>query len=148
MVQRALVKRSQITGYILNNITLPKPEDRIPIEDHLTEEDWHLLIKMKEVLKPLYHQTKQCEGWGKKAADSQLWEVMSGLLYLIDRLEAWKRLFDKPTNDDIDLTASQLSSSRRSASSQQSRSSRQAVAPTPLINSLPTHSQDEYTPQQ
>jgi hypothetical protein len=112
MIQRALLKRSQIKGFILDNRTVKEADQRLPDEDILDEEDWQLLIELKEVLEPLYLQTMRCQGWGKNDGHARLWEVMTGMEYLIDRLEEWKALYDEPTQEDVNLTASQQTQSR------------------------------------
>ncbi|KAF6791376.1 transposase-like protein [Colletotrichum sojae] len=65
MLRRALLKRVQIDGFILNDKTLSSPTARLPDEDILTNKDWNILTELKSILEPLYQQTKRCEGWGK-----------------------------------------------------------------------------------
>ncbi|KZL65223.1 transposase-like protein, partial [Colletotrichum incanum] len=155
MLKRALLKRTQIDGFILNDKTLGNPSQRLPDDDTLTNEDWNILIELKDILEPLYQQTKRCEGWGRKGAHGRLWEVLSGMEYLLDRLEEWKKLFDLPTDEEIDLTASQLSQSqsnrsiRRLRTSQQaSQSSQSSVRPPASITNIPTHARNDYLPAQ
>lgn len=78
----------------------------------------------------------------------------------MDSLEAWKDLFDEPTQDAIDLTVEQASqgqsqSSRPIRASQRGSqrinrrpaSSQASQAPLPSIQSLPAFVRSEYTPQ-
>lgn len=154
MIKRALDKRSQVTTFMFNNRADDGVDEHIPDEDALTNEDWHILIEVKEVLEPLYLQTMRCQGWGKADGHGRLWEVLAGMEYLIDRLEEWKKFYDEPTEEEIEVTATQLNQSQ-SQSSTGKRRSRQAAPPQtttasqkPSVNSIPLHVRDDYTPRQ
>ncbi|KAF6815154.1 transposase-like protein [Colletotrichum plurivorum] len=150
MLRRALLKRIQIDGFVLNDKTLGSPAARLPDEDILTNEDWNILTELKSILGPLYRQTKRCEGWGKGDGHGRLWEVLAGMEYLLDRLEEWKSLLDEHTDEVIDLTASQLSQSQDRCSTRASRASGHAVQSSAATNlhSIPAHVRVNYGPSE
>lgn len=88
MIQRALVKQEAINKFIYKNSKLKDPSKKLSPDDYLTKEDWHLLIEIQEVLALLYKQTMRCQGRGKGDGHGRLWEVLIGMEYLMDSLEA------------------------------------------------------------
>ncbi|KAF6805452.1 transposase-like protein [Colletotrichum musicola] len=159
IINRAILKRQQIDGFIRHNQLERSVDNRIPIEDILNNDEWLLLVELKDILEPLYLQTMRCQGWGKGDGHGRLWEIMAGIEYLIDKLEDWKRLFSDPTEEEIDLTASQFSRQpsrqpSRSTRSRASRSTRLAPGPPsqsssqpPNLESLPSFVVSEYLPR-
>ncbi|WDK20961.1 transposase-like protein [Colletotrichum graminicola] len=81
---------------------------RIPNDDPLGPEDWKVLAEIKAILEPFYLQTKRTEGWGKGDAYGRLWEVMTGMEYILEHLEEWKNFYNSvihPVAPEIDITA-------------------------------------------
>lgn len=98
-------------------------------------------MEINEILQPLYLQTMRCQGLGKEDGFSQLWEVMTGIEYLLNDLEGWKAFFTAPTNNQIQQSQSQM----QSASSRRPRRGRKAMQ-IPISGALPTHTKAEYLP--
>lgn len=108
------------------------------------------------VLETLYLQTMRCQAWRKGDGHGRLWEVMEGLEYLIDRLEEWKRLYDEPSEEKKDRTASQIVASqsqlaqvtppRRRSARRQFLS--QPLSQPPTLSSILRFAQSEYMPRE
>ncbi|KAF6782650.1 transposase-like protein [Colletotrichum musicola] len=115
MINRALQKKAEIETYV----NWVQGEDdaarKIPDDDLLSPEDWKVLAEVSAILEPFYLQTKRTEGWGKGDGHGRLWEVMTGMEYLLEHLEEWKTLYNfvihpvvPPTREvspEIDLTS-------------------------------------------
>ncbi|KAK5994467.1 hypothetical protein PT974_04942 [Cladobotryum mycophilum] len=93
MIERAIEKQQQIQGFLGQNQLETDRQKRIPDEDILTIEDWRLLIEIKDILKPLWSQTMRCQGWGKGDSHGRIWEIMTGIEFLLTHLEHWKVFF-------------------------------------------------------
>ncbi|KAK5997555.1 Putative AC9 transposase-like protein [Cladobotryum mycophilum] len=93
MIERAIEKQQQIQGFLGQNQLETDRKKRIPDEDILTIEDWRLLIEIKDILKPLWSQTMRCQGWGKGDSHGRIWEIMTGIEFLLTHLEHWKVFF-------------------------------------------------------
>jgi hypothetical protein len=59
-------------------------------------EDWRLLIELKDILEPIYHQTMRTQGWAKNGSHGSLWEILTGMEFLMEKMEDWKAFFDNP----------------------------------------------------
>ncbi|KAK5997074.1 FAD-linked oxidoreductase ZEB1 [Cladobotryum mycophilum] len=97
MIERAIEKQQQIQGFLGQNQLETDRKKRIPDEDILTIEDWRLLIEIKDILKPLWSQTMRCQGWGKGDSHGRIWEIMTGIEFLLTHLEHWKVLLGRST---------------------------------------------------
>ncbi|KAF6781258.1 transposase-like protein, partial [Colletotrichum sojae] len=101
MISRAIIKKSQIHSYLMDLQLSEGDKCGIPPEDFLTTEDWRVLVELKNVVEPLYVQTMRCQGWGEKGSHGYLWEILTGMEFLMDKLEAWRAYFDEPTDQQI-----------------------------------------------
>lgn len=111
MIQRAIRKREQIDHFITYLDTkAAEPRQRVPVQDHLSPQDWLLLAEIQSLLKPLYEITMRCQGWAKEGRYGALWEVMIGMEYLLNFFEEQKLIFSPP-----DGTADELRNTRASA---------------------------------
>lgn len=93
MIERAVEKRHEIRAY-LSGLNDDEESLQIPISDHLTDEDWLVLVEVKSLLEPLFFQTKRTEGWGKGDGHGRLWEVITGMEYILEHLEEWKNYYN------------------------------------------------------
>lgn len=94
MIQRAIRKREQIDLFIAYlESKSAEPRQRVPVQDHLTPQDWLLLAEIQSLLKPLYEITMRCQGWAKEGHHGALWEVMIGMEYLLHFYEEQKLAF-------------------------------------------------------
>ncbi|ENH66575.1 Putative AC9 transposase [Fusarium oxysporum f. sp. cubense race 1] len=76
MIQRAIRKREQIDHFITYLDTkAAEPRQRVPVQDHLSQQDWLLLAEIQSLLKPLYEITMRCQGWAKEGRYGALWEA-------------------------------------------------------------------------
>ncbi|KAK5989279.1 Putative AC9 transposase-like protein [Cladobotryum mycophilum] len=143
MIDRALIKQSQIDSFIVHEgIQQQCHDDGIPKDDILTPEDWRLLVEIKEILRPLHHQTMRTQGFMRQNGHGQLWEVIVGMEYLLDQLEDWRALLATPTDEQIQQTQRQMLDSTPRRPRRGQRSNQAPVS----ANSLPLHTQDEYLP--
>ncbi|KAJ3455336.1 hypothetical protein MRS44_013936 [Fusarium solani] len=97
MIQRAIHKREQIDHFITYLDTkAAEPRQRVPVQYHLSPQDWFLLAEIQSLLKPLYEITIRCQGWAKQGRYGALWEVMIGMEYLLNFFEEQKLIFSPP----------------------------------------------------
>ncbi|CCE34843.1 uncharacterized protein CPUR_08782, partial [Claviceps purpurea 20.1] len=94
MIERALRKRDQIVAFLATNNLEGNPNHQVPEEGHLNAEDWQLLVELKHILQPLYRQTLMTQGWATDGYHGSLWEVLTGIEYLLDTMEQWKEILD------------------------------------------------------
>jgi hypothetical protein len=92
MIKRAWEKQSHIQSFIMA-LELDPTATKIPPEDQLHAEDWRLLAEIQHVLEPIYKLTMRTQGWAKGDSHGQLWEVMTGMEYVLEHLEDWKALY-------------------------------------------------------
>lgn len=145
MIDRAIRKKNHIQSFLVQ-LQLSEGEGYgIPAEDFLTAEDWRLLAELKAVVEPLYFQTMRCQGWGEKGSFGYLWEILSGMEFLLDKLEGWKAFFDEPADEAI--TQSQSYPPHRAQRSERPRRNRSSRVRSPELNmqALPPHVQGEFS---
>ncbi|RFN41322.1 ribonuclease h-like protein [Fusarium flagelliforme] len=65
----------------------------------LKADDWRLLAEIKHILEPFYLQTMRTQGWGSEGGNGRLWEVMTGMEYLLEHLED-RKLFHHAVPDE------------------------------------------------
>ncbi|KAI8401384.1 hypothetical protein FOFC_18253 [Fusarium oxysporum] len=87
MIKRALRKQTDIRAFIFATQEEEDGARRILAEDILSSEDWRVLGEVNELLKPIYLQTMQTQGWGKGDSHGRLWEVLIGMEYLLEHFE-------------------------------------------------------------
>ena len=97
MIERAWQKQADIQAYIMTLDMLPDKESHIPDEDRLTVDDWRMLGELQHILEPIYLLTMRTQGWVKGDGHGQLWEVMTGMEYVMEQLEDWKTLYLEET---------------------------------------------------
>ncbi|EGU72228.1 hypothetical protein FOXB_17264 [Fusarium oxysporum f. sp. conglutinans Fo5176] len=72
MIKRALRKQTDIRAFIFATQEEEDGARRILAEDILSSEDWRVLGEVNELLKPIYLQTMQTQGWGKGDSHGRL----------------------------------------------------------------------------
>ncbi|TQW01624.1 hypothetical protein IF2G_10859 [Cordyceps javanica] len=97
MISRALVKQNDLRAFLVH----PEVEGSLPQEDILSADDWRLLGEVKHILEPFYLQTMRTQGWGRGDGNGRLWEVLTGVEYLLEHLEDWKLFYNDVTDDTI-----------------------------------------------
>jgi hypothetical protein len=137
MIERALKKQGEIQAFLAKNKSELDPQRRVPEEDLLTYEDWRLLIELKEILEPLYQQTLRTQGWSKNGSHGCIWEVLTGMEYLLSKMENWKTFFDETDAAEISVAQSYSQSRRRQQA--------QRIRPrSPHTTAIPEHTRAEY----
>jgi hypothetical protein len=137
MIERALKKQGDIEIFLIRNSYEQDPGKRIPAEDVLTPEDWLLLVELRDILEPIYRQTMRTQGRGKRG---HLWEVLTGVEFLLERLEEWKAFFDDPDEADVPQSQALLPTPRQRSARSRTRRSSLSYLP----SALPEHSRPEY----
>ncbi|KAF5484225.1 putative AC transposase [Colletotrichum fructicola] len=155
MIHRALQKRAEIETYVNWVQEQDVATRRIPDDDLLSSEDWKVLVEIRSILEPLYLQTKRTEGWGKGDGHGRLWEVMTGMEYLLEHLEEWKSLYnsilhpiDSQQEDEsstIDLTADEESLPSQTRSGRPIRSSVDSQTQPLQESILPQHVREDWS---
>jgi hypothetical protein len=111
MIQRAFKKQSDITAFFTTDLTRDDADDMPHADDILNVDDWRILGEIMHILKPLYDQTMLTQGWGKGNSHGRLWEVMTGIEFVLGTLEDWKAFYniDAATEAAQEVADSQLS---------------------------------------
>lgn len=167
MIERSLRKQIDIRAFIFALEAEPDRSKRIHPEDVLSSEDWRVLGEIQAILQPLYRQTMRTQGWGKGDSHGRLWEVLVGMEYLLEHFEDWKGFYNEATVKAVQQTnvgapgqIERLSTPPIEDGSRPTRLHRrparfdddeiyglqqQSRVPRYTIDSLPEHSQAEYT---
>jgi hypothetical protein len=101
MISRALVKQGDIRAFLVH----PDVEGWLPEGDVLKGDDWRLLAEVKHILEPFYLQTMRAQGWGSEGGHGRLWEVMTGMEYLLEHLEEWKLFYHASPDETVEENA-------------------------------------------
>ncbi len=97
MIERGIRKKHHIDQFISFCETTPA-YDAVPSEWHLTADNWRLLVEIREILEPIFEQTKRCEGWGSEGHHGSLWEILGSMEYLLSYFEKVKEEYSAVTN--------------------------------------------------
>jgi hypothetical protein len=95
IISQALVKQGDIRAFLV----YPEVEKWLSKEDMLKGDYWRHLADIKYILKPFYLQTMRTQGWGSEGCNGRLWEVMTGMEYLLEHLED-RKLFYHAVQDE------------------------------------------------
>jgi hypothetical protein len=99
MIERALVKQSELNSFIQELGLEADASKRVPTADILTSDDWKVLREVSHILEPVYNMTMRTQGWGTSGGHGRLWEVMTGMEFVLEHLEDWKVLYEDETAD-------------------------------------------------
>ncbi|KAH7471544.1 hypothetical protein FOMA001_g13499 [Fusarium oxysporum f. sp. matthiolae] len=99
MIERALVKQSELNSFIHELGLEADASKRVPTADILTSDDWKVLREVSHILEPVYNMTMRTQGWGTSGGHGRLWEVMTGMEFVLEHLEDWKVLYEDETAD-------------------------------------------------
>ncbi|KAH7464971.1 hypothetical protein FOMA001_g16996 [Fusarium oxysporum f. sp. matthiolae] len=97
MIERALIKQSELNSFIQDLGLEADASKRVPAADILTPDDWKVLREVSHILEPIYNMTMRTQGWGTSGGHGRLWEVMTGMEYILEHLEDWKLLCEDET---------------------------------------------------
>lgn len=106
MIKRAWEKQAEIRAYLLS-LDLSSASTQLPRQDYLTTDDWRLLNDIQHVLEPIYSLTMRTQGHAHSGIHGHLWELMTGMEFVLEHLEEWKTLYDDPTTELAAESASQ-----------------------------------------
>uniref|UniRef100_A0A0D2YDU0 AC transposase n=1 Tax=Fusarium oxysporum (strain Fo5176) TaxID=660025 RepID=A0A0D2YDU0_FUSOF len=126
MIERALVKQSELNSFIQDLGLEADASKRVPMADILTSDDWKVLREVSHILEPIYNMTMRTQGWGTSGGHGRLWEVMTGMEYILEHLEDWRLLYE-------DETANHATEERRRAQGEELES----VADTKSMSARP-----------
>jgi hypothetical protein len=99
MIERALVKQSELNSFIQELGLEADASKRVPTADVLTSDDWKVLREVSHILEPVYNMTMRTQGWGTSGGHGRLWEVMTGMEFVLEHLEDWKVLYEDEIAD-------------------------------------------------
>ncbi|KAM6505490.1 hypothetical protein FSOLCH5_15500 [Fusarium solani] len=97
MIERALIKQSELNSFIQELGLEADASRRVPTADILTSDDWKVLREVSHILEPLYNMTMRTQGWGTSGGHGRLWEVMTGMEFILEHLEDWRVLYEDET---------------------------------------------------
>jgi hypothetical protein len=127
MIERALIKQSELNSFIQDLGLEADALKRVPAADILTSDDWKVLREVSHILEPIYNMTMRTQGWGTSGGHGRLWEVMTGMEYILEHLEDWRLLSE-------DETANHATEERRRAHGEELES----VADTKSMSARPS----------
>lgn len=90
MIIRALAKREELEMFVARLDYEPDRSKRVPLEDHLTSNDWLILAETAEILKPFRSLTIRLESRAVQATHGALWEALPAIELLLEHLEKMK----------------------------------------------------------
>ena len=90
MITRALAKREELEMFVARLDCEPDRSKRVPLEDHLTNNDWLILAETAEILKPIRSLTIRLESRAVQATHGALWEAVPAIELLLEDLEKMK----------------------------------------------------------
>lgn len=96
MIERAWKKHADIQSYVYR---LEAEGDGPDEEDKLTIGEWKLLGELQQILEPIFRLKMETLGRRKKGNRPCLWEVMTGMEYVMEQLEDWKALYLDETTE-------------------------------------------------
>jgi hypothetical protein len=70
-----------------------KGETCLPQEDRLTQEDWLVLRKSAEILKPIYEHTMRFQSRAKQGHHGAIWGVLPSMELILQHLEGLKERY-------------------------------------------------------
>ncbi|KAM6506810.1 hypothetical protein FALCPG4_19016 [Fusarium falciforme] len=97
MIERALIKQSELNSFIQELGLEADASRRVPAADILTSDDWKVLREVSHILEPIYNMTMRTQGWGTSGGHGRLWEVMTGMEFILEHLEDWRVLYEDET---------------------------------------------------
>ncbi|KAJ3455064.1 hypothetical protein MRS44_013664 [Fusarium solani] len=97
MIERALIKQSELNSFIQELGLEADASRRVPTADILTSDDWKVLREVLHILEPIYNMTMRTQGWGTSGGHGRLWEVMTGMEFILEHLEDWRVLYEDET---------------------------------------------------
>ncbi|KAJ4177532.1 hypothetical protein NW767_015096, partial [Fusarium falciforme] len=97
MIERALVKQSELNSFIQELGLEADASRRVPTANILTSDDWKVLREVSRILEPIYNMTMRTQGWGTSGGHGRLWEVMTGMEFILEHLEDWRVLYEDET---------------------------------------------------
>ncbi len=104
MISRAIAMTVRIIAFLFNNSNEKDVRKRLPKEDYLTHEDWHILSETSTILKPFYDQTMRLQSRAKNASHGALWEALISIELLLNHIIDAKIRYDVDP-DIIDTTS-------------------------------------------
>ncbi|KAF5267591.1 hypothetical protein FOXYS1_1530 [Fusarium oxysporum] len=97
MIERALIKQSELNSFIQELGLGTDASKRVLTADILTSDDWKVLREVSHILEPIYNMTMRTQGRGTSGGHGRLWEVMTGMEFVLEHLEDWKVLYKDET---------------------------------------------------
>lgn len=79
MISRALAKREELEMFVARMDCEADRSRRVPVEDHLTNNDWLILAETAEILKPFRSLTVRLESRAVQATHGALWEALPAI---------------------------------------------------------------------
>jgi len=68
-----------------------------PFHHKFLDDDWLLLAELRRMLQPLYRRTVEMRGWNRNGNPGSIWEILTGLEYLICESDEWATFIDRYT---------------------------------------------------
>lgn len=90
MIMRAIRLRDRIEIFFESITESQLP---FPSEDHLSADDWLLLREIAAILQPIHEFTLRTQSLAKSGNHGSLWEVITGMEFVLEKLEDWKLFF-------------------------------------------------------
>ena len=106
MIKRAWEKQVEIQAYLLT-LDFSSASSQLHRQDYLTIDDWRLLNDVQHVLEPIYSLTMRTQGYAHGGSHGKLWELMTGMEFILEHLEEWKALYNNPATELAAELASQ-----------------------------------------
>jgi hypothetical protein len=100
MITRALTKKQEIDAFI-QVLDARKGDKGLPQEDRLSNEDWLILTKTADILKPIYDHTMRFQSRAKEGHHGAIWEVLPSMEMILHHLESLKSEYSVASSSDV-----------------------------------------------
>jgi hypothetical protein len=87
MIERALIKQSELNSFIQELGVEADASRKVPTADISTSDDWKVLREVSHILELIYNMTMRTQRWGTSGGHGRLWEVMTGMGFVLEHLE-------------------------------------------------------------
>lgn len=103
MGKRGINLRDHILVFLTHNKDSQPVSQHLSLNNHITSEDWRVIIETVTLLKPFYNQTKRLQSRASNAFHGALWEAYPSIRLLIQHLKDAKDEYSID-NDTLDLS--------------------------------------------
>ena len=93
MIQRALLLKDPLDLFVKRAREKPGQESPLPKDDELSANDWNILARTRDILKPFFDLTLRLQSRARHATHGSIWEALPTLDFLLNELEVKSKVY-------------------------------------------------------